>query len=291
MLSATASHPAVAPPLVRPPLQGVPDRLPLDDVRLQGRLWRGSSLGAAADLTLPSGFAPLDAELPGGGWPLRAVTEVLTPQFGVLEWRLLAPALGGWWAGQALPAASAGRRTRQAASPLRSLLLVNPPHTPYLPGLQALGLPPAALVWVAAATPAEALWATEQAIKSRIAVLAWLPEARPEQIRRLQVSALSSDAPAFLLRPERVGQQSSAAPLRLALRPGEGWDLDVHLLKRRGPAHEGWLKLAAVPGAVEPLLTAAKRKPLPAPVPAPAPEPVSPPTERHHALARPVLHA
>jgi protein ImuA len=283
MLSATAvsSSPA-APPL---------GRLPLDDARLQGRLWRGSSLGVTADPTLSSGFAALDAELPGGGWPLKAVTEVLTPQPGVLEWRLLAPALQRWWAGQALPAASAARRARQAASTLRSLLLVNPPHMPHLPGLQALGLPPSALVWVAAQTPAEALWATEQAIKSRVAVLAWLPEARPEQVRRLQVSALSSDAPAFLLRPEHAARQSSAAPLRVAVQPGEGWHLDVHLLKRRGPAFEGWLALSAVPGAIEPLLTAAKRKPLPAPVP--APEPVSPPpTERlPHALARPVLHA
>jgi protein ImuA len=265
-------------------------RLPLDDARLQGRLWRGNSLGQVADPTLPSGFAALDAELPGGGWPLRAITEVLTPQSGVLEWRLLAAGLRHWWAAQALPEPTPRRRQPATTPGLRSLLLVNPPHTPHLPGLQALGLPPSALVWVAARTPAETLWAAEQAIKSHVAVLAWLPEARPEQIRRLQVSALSSDAPAFLVRPERVGQQSSAAPLRLVVQPGEGWDLAVHLLKRRGPAHEGWLALPAVPGAVEPLLTAAKRKPLPAPEPS-MPTPASPPTERPHALARPVLHA
>jgi protein ImuA len=265
--------------------------LPLDDARLQGRLWRGSSLSTAADPTLASGFAALDAELPGGGWPLRAVTELLAPQPGVLEWRLLAPALRGWWAAQALPAVAPGRRGRAVTPTLRSLLLINPPHTPHLPGLQALGLPPSALVWVAAGTPAQALWAAEQAIKSRVAVLAWLPEARPEQIRRLQVNALSSDAPAFLVRPERAQQQSSAAPLRLVVQPGEGWDLKVHLLKRRGPAHEGWLELPAIPGAVEPLLTAAKRKPLPAPTPEPSPAPVSPPPERPHALARPVLQA
>jgi len=291
MLSATAPLSSVAPPLAPASAPSRPGRLPLDDARLQGRLWRGSSLGQGADPTLPSGFAALDTELPGGGWPLRAVTEVLTPQFGVLEWRLLAPGLRRWWAAQALPAPTSGRRQRAATPGLRSLLLVNPPHAPHLPGLQALGLPPSALVWVSAAAPAQALWAAEQAIKSRVAVLAWLPEARPEQIRRLQVSALSSDAPAFLVRPERVGQQSSAAPLRLVVQPGEDWNLAVHLLKRRGPAHEGWLALPAVPGAVEPLLTAARRKPLPTPVPAPAPEPVSPPTERPHALARPVLHA
>lgn len=276
-------------------------RSPLDDARLQGRLWRGASLGAATEPTLPSGFAALDAQLPGGGWPLRAVTELLTPQPGVLEWRLLAPALRHWWAGQALPAGAAGRRAAKAAPALRALLLINPPHTPHLPGLQALGLPPQALVWVDAATPAQQLWAAEQAIKSRVAVLAWLPEARPEQIRRLQVSALGSDVPAFLVRPERAGQQSSAAPLRLVVKPGDGWDLAVHLLKRRGPAHEGWLTLPAVPGAIEPLLTAARRKsapapinappPIPTPVPALRPAPANPLTEHGHALARAVQHA
>lgn len=282
MLPATASPlPIAAPPGGRLPLE--------DDARLQGRLWRGSSLGRAADPTLPSGFTALDAELPGGGWPLRAVTELLTPQPGVLEWRLLAPALRGWWAAQTLPQPSPGRRQRQATPAARTLLLVSPPHTPHLPGLRALGLPSSALIWVSAATPAEALWATEQAVKSRIAVLAWLPEARPEQIRRLQVSALSSDAPVFLMRPESARQQSSASPLRLIVQPGEGWTLAVHLLKRRGPTHEGWLTLPAVPGAVEPLLTAAKRAPPSAPAPAPAP--ASPLTERNDALARSLLHA
>ncbi len=285
MLPASVALSAVAP------VSSTSGPLPLDDARLQGRLWRGSSLGQTVDPTLASGFAALDAELPGGGWPLRAVTEVLTPQPGVLEWRLLAPGLRNWWAAQALPSPTPGRRQRVTPPGLRSLLLVNPPHAPHLPGLLALGLPSSALIWVSAAAPAQALWAAEQAIKSRVAVLAWLPEARPEQIRRLQVSALSSDAPAFLVRPEHVGQQSSAAPLRLVVQPGEGWDLAVHLLKRRGPAFEGWLSLSAVPGAVEPLLTAAKRKPQPAPLPAPSSEPVGLPMERNNALARSVLHA
>lgn len=278
----------VAAPVLVPAAPGQPL---LDDARLQGRLWRGSSLGQAAEPSLPSGFSALDAELPGGGWPMRAAVELLTPQSGVLEWRLLAPGLRRWWEAQALPAASPARRPHAGPSPQRSLLLINPPHTPHLPGLQALGLPPTALIWVASATPAEALWAAEQAVKSRVAVLAWLPEARPEQIRRLQVGALGSDAPLFLVRPEHVRQQSSAAPLRLVVQPGEGWTLAVHLLKRRGPAHEGWLALPATPGAVEPLLTAARRKGQPSPAPAPAPTPARPPTERHDALARPVLHA
>lgn len=297
MLSATAPTALpllLAPPLAEPP--PAPGRPALEDAAgLQGRLWRGNSLGRAAEPVLPSGFAALDAELPGGGWPLKAVTELLTPQAGALEWRLLAPALRGWWAGQMpTPAATPARTRRPRAAPrapLRSLLLINPPHTPHLPGLQGLGLPAPALVWVAAGTPAEALWAAEQAIKSNVAVLAWLPEARPEQIRRLQVSALASDAPAFLVRPERMQAQSSAAPLRLVVKPGDGWGLDVHLLKRRGPAHEGWLALPALPGAVAPLLTAARREHLAAPLPPAGLAPRSLPMERPDALARPVLHA
>src|SRR5574343_1804684 len=164
MLSAAPAS-CLAHPAARPPQPSRPGRWPLDDARLQGRLWRGNSFGATTEPVLSSGFDGLDAELPGGGWPLRGVTELLTPQPGVLEWRLLAPALHRWWASQALPATGPGRRPRQAAAPLRSLLLVNPPHTPHLPGLQALGLPPSALIWVAARTPTDALWATEQAIK------------------------------------------------------------------------------------------------------------------------------
>ena len=62
---ATAATPQPAPPAA------------LDDPRLQGRLWRGSSLGGGVEPTRPSGFAALDAELPGGGWPTRAAVELL----------------------------------------------------------------------------------------------------------------------------------------------------------------------------------------------------------------------
>ncbi|MCE4556238.1 translesion DNA synthesis-associated protein ImuA [Pelomonas cellulosilytica] len=291
MLPDTASSSAFTPAPARPPGAPVGGPGPLDDALLQGRLWRGSSLGATADPTLPSGFPALDAQLPGGGWPLRAVTELLTPQAGVLEWRLLAPGLRGWWAQNGRPAPPPPGRAHGTELAPRRLLLVNPPWCPHLPGLQALGLPAAALVWVQSHTPAEALWAAEQAIKSRVAVLAWLPEARPEQVRRLQVSALASDAPAFLMRPERAAQQSSAAPLRLAVRPGDGWALDVQLFKRRGPTHEGWLSLPAVPAAVEPLLTANRRQLLPPvqPRPEPAPAAADLSMERADALARAVL--
>ena len=42
-------------------------------------LWRGDEFGAPAASVLPTGFARLDAELPGGGWPCGALTELLQP--------------------------------------------------------------------------------------------------------------------------------------------------------------------------------------------------------------------
>src|SRR6201996_5809527 len=60
---------------------------------VEAALWRGDELGAPVVATLSSGWRELDAELPGGGWGCHAVTEVLSPQDSVLEWRLVAAAL------------------------------------------------------------------------------------------------------------------------------------------------------------------------------------------------------
>lgn len=266
--------------------------------RLQAQVWRASSLGSCASPGLASGFAALDAELPGGGWPTRALSEILTPLWGVLEWRLLAPALRPLLAApppRTLPGRGkrAATATTATASPpeRRSLLLINPPRTPHLPGLAALGLPPQQLVWIAAEKPQQQLWATEQAIKAdaAAAVLAWLPQARPEQIRRLQACALGSAAPVFLLRPWAAQQQSSAAPLRMLVTPGTAWTLAVHLLKRRGPAHEGWLSLPSVPSELAPVLTprmlALGDAALPSATPLTMPQLA--PRSTDHALARP----
>ena len=40
------------------------------------RLWRGRGAGPAGTSVLPSGHPPLDELLPGGGWPVGALTEL-----------------------------------------------------------------------------------------------------------------------------------------------------------------------------------------------------------------------
>ena len=58
-------------------------------------IWRADERPAdeIAGPALASGFAELDRELPGGGWPQGQLTELLLDDAGIGELSLLAPAL------------------------------------------------------------------------------------------------------------------------------------------------------------------------------------------------------
>jgi protein ImuA len=223
-------------------------------------LWRADQMGSPVAATLPSGFEALDAVLPGGGWPGHGVVDILSAQSGALEWRLLGPLL---------------QRLSEAG---RSVVLVGPPRPPHPPGLRRVGISERQLVWVQAETPAERLWATEQLVRARScgALIAWLPQVRAEQVRRLQVlAAAGPPCPVFLCRPATAARESSAAPLRLLVQVEADWALRVEVVKRKGPPLEAALWLPSVPGGLQPLLTPRLRHPSalvsrdPAPVPAP----------------------
>jgi len=202
-------------------------------------IWRGSDIGQADHAVVPTGFAGLDAQLPGGGWPCNAVTELMQPQPALCEWQLLAPALSALVAG-------AGQ-----------ILLVGPPKRPHAPGLVKLGIAEKNLVWIAADTPAERLWSTEQLVKSNPrggAILAWLPQARTDQLRRLQVHAQLCDCPVFLFRPEAAQLDASPAPLRLLATLGQDWALHIHILKRRGALLQDPITIPCIPGMLAQVL-------------------------------------
>lgn len=219
-----------------------PGRLP---AHVETAIWRGDELGTRITSVVSSGFAELDRELPGGGWPCHSVTEILSPQPSVLEWRLLAPAL----------------RTVVAAG--GQIVVIGPPKWPHLPGLLHSGIDARHLVWLKAETPAERLWCTEQLIRANAAgaLLSWLPLARQEQLRRLQVRAQASDGPVFLFRPTAAMHEASPAPLRVEANFGCDWELRVRLLKRRGANHEGTLMLPSIPGGLASVLTPRSRRP------------------------------
>lgn len=228
---------------------------------LHAQVWRANSLGHSPKPGLCSGFAALDAQLPGAGWPSHALSEILQPPHTQLEWRLLGPALRALLANSPPhTAAPSSRQAKRPQAPSRApvVLLINPPYTPHLPGLQAAcGGAAEQWLWIAADTAQQQLWATEQAIKANAAaaILAWLPQARPEQIRRLQSHAQSCSAPVFVLRPLAAHTQASAAPLRVSLGVGADWCLQVQILKRRGPTHEQALLLPALPAGLQEVLS------------------------------------
>ena len=192
-------------------------------------VWRADQLAADVAGVLGSGYPALDAQLPGGGWPVGALTELLQAQAGWGEWSLLLPAL------QALPTP-------------RCVVLVGAPPlpgaaVPVAAALQARGLDVRRLLWVQADAPAARAWACEQALRCAdvAAVLAWLPQARAEALRRLHLVAHDHAKLLWALRPAQAQQESSAASLRLLLQPAPAGSAAtrgagcVHILKRRGP--------------------------------------------------------
>lgn len=186
----------------------------LDALIHERRLWpaAGQAAGRPGE---PTGHAPLDAALPGGGWPGASLLELLLPMDGVGELRLLLPTLV--------------RLARQG----RSLLMVAPPYLPYAPALAAAGLDLARLR-VVRAEGRDALWAAEQGLRSGAcgAVLCWPQGADDRALRRLAVAAEQGDALGFAFRPLRALQQPSPAALRMEVMPGDR----VRLHKCRGGA-------------------------------------------------------
>ncbi|WP_157056067.1 translesion DNA synthesis-associated protein ImuA [Candidatus Burkholderia verschuerenii] len=182
---------------------------------------------------LSSGHRALDLALPGAGWTPGSVTELLIEEAGVGEIRLLARSL-----------------RELTADRGRSVIFVAPPWAPNLAAFRAMNIPTNKLVWVRAPDD-QVLWAAEQSLKQEGigAVLIWLPQARPEALRRLQVATQEAQSLAFLFRPLKAAKQSSAAPLRMICKPilpanaqsmnRREWMqtvmLEIDIIKRRGP--------------------------------------------------------
>ena len=135
-------------------------------------IWRGDDC-AVEPAAVPSGFAALDAVLPGRGWPQGALTELLLEREGIGEIRLTLPALAHL----------------QAAG--RDVVWIAPPYQPYAPALAAAGLDLARFHIVRCANANDALWAFEQALRAPEcgAAFAWLPTHDERLLRRLQVAA------------------------------------------------------------------------------------------------------
>lgn len=209
-----------------------------------GAVWRVRSQGgvsaSSAEARLPTGFPRLDAALPGGGWPTGTLVEVLAPRAGIGEVSLWLPALQRWAAGVPAQPCNDG-----APRPSRSrwLAWIRPPYVPYGPALAQAGVLPEQVLWVAPESPAEALWAMEQVLRSGAcaAAFGWAHPADDHALRRLKLAAAQGKTLGVLFRPPAQAAVPSPASLRLLLHPRPAGGLDVEILKSQG-GRPGWVR-------------------------------------------------
>ena len=148
-----------------------------------------------------SGWTELDAVLPGGGWQVGTIVELMPTAVGIGELQLLMPALAR--------ITSAGRH----------VTLVAPPYIPFAPALSQHGVRLERLLVIQAQRAEDILWATEQSLRCRSfgAVLAWPATVRDREIRRLQLAAEAGGSTGFLYRSVDAAREASPAALRLKL--------------------------------------------------------------------------
>ena len=179
-------------------------------------LWRGKQVVHRIQ-ALASGHARLDEALPGNGWPLGAVTELISATPGCGELSLLLPLLA--------------RLSQQD----HWISMVDPPWIPYPPALHSRGVALEKLQLIRTQSRGESLWACEQVVHgiSGGALLAWPDSLSFSELRKLQLAAKSTQKTVFLFRGQDAANAPSPAALRLQLGPVDG-DLRIRVLKCRG---------------------------------------------------------
>ena len=177
---------------------------------------------------LPSGFAALDEKL-GGGWPMGVLTEILLDEQGIGELRLLRPALARLGQPDTL-----APELLERLGPRRQVCWLMPPYIPYAPALLQQRIDLRSMLVVNVKQPADALWAMEQVLRSRVcaAVLGWFTRIDQQALRRLQLAAEDSFCWAVVFRHSRFLREHAAAPLRLQLQATPS-GLHLRILRNR----------------------------------------------------------
>ena len=180
-----------------------------------------ASLGVSG---VPSSFAVLDAFLPWRGWPVGAMTEIMTDTVGCGELSLLLPAMA--------------RLTQEK----RPILCIGAPHTLFAPALAQVGIDPARVTQINPSSTLkhhkENLWSAEQALKTGLPgmVVLWSPthgQLPPETLRRLHLATIGSETMLIHFRGASSMSQPSPAWLRFGYAADDA-HIRLQVLKCRG---------------------------------------------------------
>ena len=175
-----------------------------------------------------TGFAELDQLLPGGGWPVKGLIEVVSRHKAIGELQLLMPLL----------------RIRSQQKN-QSLLWITPPYTLHGPALAQSGINIRNSFVVPPQTRCNnALWSIEKALQSTECsmVLAWQNWLSARVIRRLQLAASEGHTLGVLFHQRPTPHSPASLQLEIAAAPfsADGHrQLAVRLLKARGSYRQG----------------------------------------------------
>src|SRR5215472_2380265 len=186
--------------------------------------------GQAALPPCPLGLPALDAALEGG-LPRGCLQEVIPADEGA--------------AAAGFTAFLLGRLVKEAEGGGRGVLWASLGEGDlYPPALAAFGLDPGAVILLSAPSPAELLWAMEEALRSPAlaGVVGEIDRLDLTAGRRLQLAAAAGGGVGFLLlRADRPAAAVSAAALRWRVGAGPDRAWHVELLRRRGGRPGAWI--------------------------------------------------
>jgi hypothetical protein len=187
-----------------------------DPSQIRKDIWRGTS-DFTNTLSLPTGYPQLDQYLPGGGWPLGELTEILVENTTETPLWLIAPAL-----------VALNHEQRWQA-------WVAPTDIPYAPALASAGINLSKMLLIHPTTYNDLLWTIEQSLGSKIcsAVLSWPQRLHGIASRRLQLAAKRGRSWGLCFCPYNHAQYQTMAALRLLFRPNRR-GAEITILKCRG---------------------------------------------------------
>ena len=186
--------------------------------------YAGSFADESASPGIATNFAVLDAFLPWRGWPVGAMTEIMTDTTGCGEMSLLLPAMA--------------RLTQEK----RPVLMIGAPHALSAPAHAQTGINPSLVTQINPSSSSkqskEILWSAEQALKTGLPgmVVLWTPVSQsvaPEVLRRLQLSTLGRDTMLIHFRGKSSMSQPSPAWLRFGF-AADDTHIRLQVLKCRG---------------------------------------------------------
>lgn len=202
-------------------------------------LWKGKHPGCMPLAHISTGFKVLDQALPGNGWPLGSVVELLPSSTGIGELRLMLPAI------------------RLLAQKQLNILMINTPYCPNAPAFASARVDLNYLLIITTATQRDALWSAEKALRNRACgmVLLWRDglhgtgSIKEPMIRRLQVAAQTGASILILYRscspdqPQTCFNQSSWAAVRLKLDAIGNDELKIDIIRALGTCRRGCTRI------------------------------------------------